>query len=94
MNRLNMYLDGNAYGQYVHRQLFMKEKNQENLDVTTYILISTYVMLTQMSAQAGIKKVGEHAVADMLKEFKQLNYVAILVKPVFGTINPDGPKPI
>ena len=52
--------------------------------------MDTYDIFTQMSAKAGIKKIGEQAVADILKSFKQLKYGSILVKPMFGTINPGG----
>ena len=43
---------------------------------------------TQMSAKAGIKKLGYKAVAAMLKEYKQLNARVMPGKPVFGIIDP------
>ena len=42
----------------------------------------------QMSAKAGIKKVGDRAVAALLSAYKQLNTGVMPGKPVFGTIDP------
>ena len=55
--------------------------------------MATYVMFTQMGANAGIKRFGEQDVAYTFKEFKQLNYGTITGKPVFRIINSDGLTP-
>ena len=48
----------------------------------TYMKTALDVVFTQMTANAGIKKFGEPAVAAMIKEFSQLNEGAVPGKPV------------
>ena len=48
----------------------MKYYKQEKHAVTAYMTMASYVMLTQMSANAGIKKIGEQAIAEIFKGFK------------------------
>ena len=73
MNRLNLFIDGNSYGQSVHRQLLMKEQNQDKHNVTSYMKMATDVMFNKMNSKAGIKKFGEQTIAAVFKEFKQIN---------------------
>ena len=55
MNRINISLDGNYYGKYVHMQFLMKYYKQEMHDITSYMTVATEAMFTQISAKAGIK---------------------------------------
>ena len=48
-----------------------------------------HVILTQMSAYAGIKKHGEAAIAAIFKELKQLDSGPMKGKPVVTPMNPD-----
>ena len=87
-DRLEMSFDGERYvhGQYC-QFLMMKEKFDTRKDIDTYISLANDVMFTQISAKNGTKQFGERAVADMSKEYQQLNDGPIPGKPVFGPIN-------
>ena len=54
----------------------------KELDTISLMKIACDVIFTQMSANAGIKKHGEAAVAAMIKEYTQLNEGAVPGKPV------------
>ena len=53
-------------------------------DINNHYKVAVDVMLTQMTANKGIKNFGERAVAAILKEYGQLNKLS-----VFGSLDPD-----
>ena len=67
----------------------MDNNQQEVLDDThTYMNMELDVMFTQMQASRGFKLFGEIAVAEMVKELKQLYEGAIPVKMFVAEIKP------
>ena len=63
---------------------------QESKDETESLMkFATTVMFTQISANAGVKKFGEKAVAAMVKECRQIYKGKMEEKPVVNTIDPD-----
>ena len=51
--------------------------------------VATDFMFTQMSAKAGIKKFGQKAVADMVKQYEHRGKETMEGKPVVTPIDPD-----
>jgi hypothetical protein len=87
IDRLQMSFDGKTYKHGRERQfLMMKEKCNVKKDVDRYYIIACNVMFTQMSAKKGIKMFGKHALAAMLKEYKQMDQGPMPGKSVFGPI--------
>ena len=58
------------------------------MSIAANYLFSQVTEHVQMSANAGIKKFGDRAVA-AISEYKQLNPGAIPEKSVFGCVNPN-----
>ena len=56
------------------------------------MVMLTDVVFIQMSAKEGIKIFLEQVGASMFKGFKQLDYVAMSVKPVLGYYQPRRPQ--
>ena len=54
----------------------------DHQDPISYMKIACDIIFTQMTDNAGIKKIGEPAIAAMIKEFTQLNEGAVPGKPV------------
>ena len=71
---LDMTTDGKSYGNRVNNCMIEK---------------ACRVMFTQMQAKKGIEKIGERAIAALVKEFKQLNDGAVPGKPVVCPVNPN-----
>ena len=75
VERLQMDFKGKEYASVQHKQFLLKR--------------SLHVLLTQMSANEGIKRFGERAVAAMIKELKQLDHGVAEGKPVICAEDPD-----
>ena len=75
VERLEMDLGGREYASVQHKQFLLKK--------------FLHVLLTQMSANEGIKRFGEKAVAAMIKELNQLNDGVTEGKPVVCAEYPD-----
>ena len=75
IERLEVGFGGKEYASVQHKQFVIKR--------------AMNVLLTQMSANEGIRRFGEKAIAAMIKELKQLNDGAVEGKPVVGAVDPD-----
>ena len=86
--RLNIsQTSGKTYQNGAHQHMqhtIPEEGGLKERDIDNHYKIAVNVMLTQMTANRGIKNFGEKAVAAILKEYDQLNKLN-----VFGSLNPD-----
>ena len=90
-----MSLDINKeYASTLGHQFTMKNKadscirkNESFMHIAVNFLCAQVTEHSQMSANAGIKKFGDRALAAVVNEYKQLNEGVMPGKPVFGRIN-------
>ena len=74
MDRPEISFDGKIYVYRKHRQLLIpKKKYDTSKETDTHISLAHDVMLTQISSKKGIKQFGEQSVADIFKEYQQIN---------------------
>ena len=64
----------------------MREQ-QSKYETAPYMKVATDIMFTKMSAKSGIKKFGEKTVADMIKQYRQINKGPMEGKPVVTYID-------
>ena len=92
-----MKFGGKEYESSLHTQSLSVRSEEEQNNVEPYKVTllrkAIHVLQTQMSANKGIKRFGQRAVAAMIKELKQLNYGAMDGKPVVDPIDPDSITP-
>ena len=85
VERIQMDFSGKGYGtkrQFNFAINGVKPHQYSDKKEDSYMKTCLDVIFTQMTANAGIKKFGERAVAAMIKEFTQLNEGAVPGKPV------------
>ena len=87
IDRLQVSFNKKAYDSKTQYQFVMKEVKKLTNDNQSYIGRALKVLFTQMSANAGIKKHGEVAIAALVKEFKQLVVGAMNGKPVVDAVH-------
>ena len=87
VDRLVMNTKGKKYRSKQAQQYLLKKVLKKRGMTSNIAQIATKVMFTQMSAKKGIKMFGEHAIAAMFKEYKQLDKGAVDGKPVIRPID-------
>ena len=90
VERLEMGHGTKEYASVKNVQLIMKNGVKYSIQDRRDILRrALHVILTQMSANEGIRKFGQRAVSAMIKELKQLDEGAMPGKPAVAPIDPD-----
>ena len=84
IDRLLIYFDGKAYksGGNIKQQ-------ESKYDIDSLMKVATDVMSTKISANAGINKFGDKAVAAMVKEYGNAYKGTMEVRTVITAIDPD-----
>ena len=72
-----------------HQQFLIKTNETENEEATSYFQMTIYVMFTKMIEKWVIKNLGEVAMEEMTKEFKQIDEVVLPIKNMIIPMEPD-----
>ena len=72
-----------------HQQFLIKTNETENEEATSYFQMTIYVMFTKMIEKWVIKNLGEVAMEEMTKEFKQVDEVMLPIKNMIIPMEPD-----
>ena len=90
-----MIFDGQSYSHNTHQKFMMIRKKYEvNEDVDTYQSLLHKVMFMQITTKKGIQLFGEGEIADMFKEYKQLDDGTMSGKTAVAPSYHDGLTPL